>query len=220
MKHFNRKIPLASEKFNLPVEVDGCRLESFTLTETAVRMIHIRSAIGNGSRWDGMIKPNHPYTKLTENGTVWMSDTPMEVESSRGFWSQAHGRVFVAGLGIGVTLLPLLEDESVTEILVAEKDKRMLMIWQESTKDLNTNKVQVLHADATEPELFLEKGEKFDAIWIDIWPNICSDYWEEMKVLKAKYRKYLNKENPDRFLACWMEDTVRRLHREDRRSIW
>ncbi|KAA9007327.1 class I SAM-dependent methyltransferase [Paenibacillus spiritus] len=148
--------------------------------------------------------PDGTYTRLTRSGEVVMSDTPMEQRTNSEFVRKAHGDVFIAGLGIGMILIPILKDEKIKTITILEKHEEVIELVG---KQLELNdKVRIIHGDVFTYEH--PKGTKFDTIYFDIWDWVNSDVWNnEMKPLKRKYLKYRRslKENPDAFIKCWAE---------------
>ena len=51
--------------------------------------------------------PPGRYTRLMLHGSVMMSDTPSERISNRFFVMNAHGRILIAGLGLGLIVFYL-----------------------------------------------------------------------------------------------------------------
>lgn len=151
--------------------------------------------------------PNGKYIQLLDDSDRWngciMSDTPMEKRTNRKFIIDAHGDVFIAGLGIGLIVLPLQEKEEVKSITILEKNPEIIELVG---KQLPLNdKVTIVQGDVFEYEF--PRGTKFDCLYFDIWNYVNSDVWEEMKMLKRRYLKYrrARKENPNSFTRCWAE---------------
>lgn len=157
------------------------------------------------AKLDGI--PNGDYIKL-ENGmtnyaSVMMSNTPMEKRTNRQFILNANGDVFIAGLGIGLIVLPIQDKIEVNSITILEKNQEVIDLVG-SQLPLN-DKVTIIQGDVFDYEF--PKGTKFDTIYFDIWDYINSDVYEEMKLLKKKYRKYkrMSKENQNVYMGCWAE---------------
>ena len=134
--------------------------------------------------------------------TLLMSNTPMEKRTNSNFVLKANGDVLIAGLGLGLIILPIQNKPEVNSITVIEKSKEVIEMVS-SQLPLN-DKVKIINDDVFKytPEC------KYDTIYLDIWPYVNEDvYEEEMKPLKQKYRKYLvsKSKNPNRFLKCWAE---------------
>jgi len=176
-------------------EIGKFKLEKFTITNNDIRAM-----------LDGIPRGN--YVRLRDNWDVIMSDTPMEKRSNSSFVLNAHGDVFIAGLGIGLIVLAIQDKEEIKSITIIEKYSEIIELVG---KQLSLNeKVKIIQGDVFEYEF--PKGTKFDTIYFDIWNYVNSDIYEkEMKLLKKKYRKYKrsSKENPNVFVKCWAEYKAR-----------
>ena len=64
--------------------------------------------------------PVGEYVRLLINGQCAMSNTPMEKFTNQSILRNAHGKVLIGGLGIGLTLLPIADKTNVSDILVAK----------------------------------------------------------------------------------------------------
>jgi len=146
--------------------------------------------------------PKGKYTRLYVNGELAMSDTPMERRTNSFITQNAFGDILIGGLGLGMILLEIQGNDKVNSITVIEKHPEVIEIVGRQLP-LN-NKVKIIEGD-----IFTYKPErKYDLIWLDIWNSVNSDvYKEEMKPLKAKYRRYLKSksENHERKVTCWAE---------------
>jgi hypothetical protein len=150
--------------------------------------------------------PPGKYTRLKINGSVMMSDTPMEHRTNRPFIWSCFGDVLVGGLGIGMVLMEIQDKEDVNSVTVVEKSPDVIEIVGEQLP-LN-HKVTILQGDVFD----FKPTQKFDVIYMDIWDSINSDvYHEEMKPLIARYRRYLKpkNENPNRHVSCWAQPNAK-----------
>lgn len=168
----------------------------FAISKFSVSSKDIRAMI------DGI--PAGEYVKLTCNGDVVMSNTPMEERTNRRFVVSANGDVLIGGLGIGMIIMAIQDEPKVKSITVIEKSQEVIELV--ASKLPFNDKVQIINADVFtwKPE----KGQKFDCIYMDIWNWVNSDVWEEeMKPLKRKYCHYMKSksESPKRFTECWAE---------------
>lgn len=156
------------------------------------------------------IAPGH-YVKLSYQGQVVMSNTPMEQRTNRHFVCHAHGDILIGGLGIGMIIMAIQNKEDVKSITVLEKNAEVIQMVA-SQLDLN-EKVRIIQADvfSWKPA----KSQRFDCIYMDIWPAINYDiYRREMVPLKRRYGHYLKAaaESPNRFNACWAEWNAKTGH--------
>jgi spermidine synthase len=136
-------------------ERGNARVTHFEVSEDDARSYNIRTAMsGNGI---AQVSPGR-YARLTVGRTVVMSDTPMEQRTNRRVVQEARGDVLVAGLGIGMVLLPILEKEEVTSATVVEVDEDVVALV---SPHLPQEKLRVVSADIL--EWSPPPGEKFDA---------------------------------------------------------
>lgn len=174
-----------------PVSIGDFKLEKFTIEKN-----NLAATIYG-------IIPGE-YVRLTYKGEVVMSDTMMEKRTNSDFCCNAHGDILIGGLGIGMIIMAIQDNDKVQSITVLEKNQEVIDMVA-SQLPFN-NKVQIICADvfSWKPE----KRQRFDCVYMDIWNYINSDvYHEEMKPLKRKYGHYLKskEESPKRFNKCWAE---------------
>lgn len=191
-------------------------INTISLTKEQVMMEMIRNShsyfMVAGLKWD------FNYVRLIKKqGGVMMSDTPMERNTNKGFLRSANGDVLIFGLGLGLIVFPLLEDESVKSITIVELYQDLIDIVQPKIEARDKHgKVKIIQGDCFTHEF--PKGQKFDTIYFDIWIDICSDNYEEQKKLHRRYSKNLNRSNPNHFMDSWMRDHYKRELRRDKRS--
>lgn len=136
---------------------------------------------------------------------VVMSDTPMEFKTNKEVIDKSNGNVLIAGLGIGAILLLIQEKEEVDKIIVVEKSLELINLISPCLP-LN-KKVKIIHEDIFE----FETKEKFDTIYFDIWDNVCSKNYYEMKKLEKEFKKNLNKKNDKKFISSWRFEDCKNL---------
>lgn len=142
--------------------------------------------------------PVGEYIKLTNDGECVMSDTPMEKRTNMNFVANAHGKVLIGGLGIGLILLAIQDNEEVEKITVVEKNKEVIELVGNQLP-LN-NKVEIVNADIFD----YVPTEKYNTIYFDIWNYTNSDvFYGEMQPLMAQYEEYLDFDSDNPFIDCW-----------------
>ena len=113
------------------------------------------------------------------DGKVWMSITPMEVESHFIPIDCALGTVGVAGLGIGYYVQRILEKEDVDSVTVFELDQDVIDLYLEVFGD--HPKLSIIQGDVLETC----KDHEFDWFYNDIYGEMFEDSaFEHMKTLK------------------------------------
>lgn len=155
------------------------RVTRFEVTANDVAMFALRAPSRAGS--PGI------YTKLVQD-RAWgpmMSDTDAERADLVPFVNRATGRVLINGLGLGVGLAAVLRKPDVISVRVIEINPDIInLVAQHFSAD---DRIEILEADALTYRP--QKGERFDAVWHDIWPDLCADNLPQMKELHRAYGK-------------------------------
>jgi hypothetical protein len=124
---------------------------------------------------------------LLRGNDVWMSLTPVEMESQEIGIALAHGHVAVMGMGMGwAAMVAALRDE-VTKVTVVERDGDVLAIHREldlfaQLPEAARAKLEIVQADALEwwPDT------PVDLLMPDIWLPLVSDgRVEEVRRMQA-----------------------------------
>jgi hypothetical protein len=164
-------------------------IEEFEVSESAAQFHNLRCTIKG--RLGRLIEPGHYKRLLRGNGTfrkTIMSNTPAEVADHERFFVRAKGNVLMAGLGLGVSLEAILTqigNEDLLHVTVIELSDDVIKLVGPTFE--NDPRVEIIHADIF--EWTPPKGMVYDAVWFDIWDDICSDNLKEMKRLHRKYNK-------------------------------
>jgi len=112
--------------------------------------------------------------RFTIDGRVWMSLTPMELESHWMPQVMAQGRIAVVGLGLGYYLDKVMANSDVTEIDCYESDGRVVEYFKECFADRpGFDKVTFIVGDAREK--IGEAKQSYDFLYLDIYPSAISD---------------------------------------------
>jgi hypothetical protein len=156
--------------------------------------------VGGYERYKGgktIIKYNFdcPLIKLTEDGNPWMSDSMHEVESTVGAVEVARGDVLVGGLGMG--LFPTWIKDKVNSIDIVELNQEVIdLVFHQ----VATEKMKIIHDDIYH---YLRTTDKqYDFIFIDIWQDTLSPFWEIDGARKLAQRCL----KPGGITWCWMQE--------------
>lgn len=150
------------------------------------------------------------YVRLHINGHLMMSDTAMERQSNKEIIHCAHGRVLIAGLGIGLIIKPMLENDNVKEIVVIEKYQDVIDLVAPKFKH---PKLKIIGADVFEYDM--PRDEKFNVIYFDIWADITTDNLKEMRTLHNRYRKNLVRRG---YMNSWLREWLKRRRTKELRE--
>lgn len=170
-----------------------------------------------GFRRDDYISPG-TYARLTRGGGVWMSDTNLEQRTNLEAVRRATGDVLVAGLGIGLMVLPVLLKPEVRRVVVVELDPDVIDLVAQPLADAagpDAWKLSVVEADifAWSPG----QGQRFDLIWFDIWRDICTD---NLAGIATLHQRFKGRKTPAGWMGSWQAEHLRSLRRRDRSSAW
>lgn len=150
------------------------------------------------------------YAQLLVGGRLMMSDTPMEQRTNYEVLYQARGDVLIAGLGVGMVILPILAKPEVTSVFVVEKSPDVIALVEPPLRNAlgdKADRLTVRQADIFEFEP--ARGQKWDVLYFDIWGDVSSDDLKDSKALK---RKFGRRKRPGGWVGCWV-DAMARLFR-------
>ncbi|CAD5988519.1 hypothetical protein PCC9214_05400 (plasmid) [Planktothrix tepida] len=112
-----------------------------------------------------------PNYVLRKGETVWMSLTPMELESQAHHAIAACGHTVIMGLGMGLLLYNVIQKDSVRQVTVVERDPEIVeLLYQIANPKSWTgwDKVKIVIADA----LNWKPDEPVDFLSVDIWSKL------------------------------------------------
>lgn len=172
-----------------------CAVETFTIKEPSTRMT-VRP---------GEFIPRGTYKRLIVDGACMMSNTPMEIRTNMPILRAATGDVLINGLGLGMVLTEILKKPDVHSVTVIESREDVIKLVAPTFAD--DRRVTIIHADA-----FTWKPPKdayYDAVWHDIWPDVCGDNYPQMKTLHRRYARRAAWQD------SWQRETCQYRHRRE-----
>lgn len=168
-------------------------VERFEVDEQGASHHNLREAIHGTRRY---ITPGI-YTRLMYHNNVIMSDTPSEINDHMDAINRATGRCLVNGLGLGMVVNIMLQNDKVEHVIVVEKSSDVIKMVADHYRKKYEDRLTIVEADAFEYKP--PRDVVYDVVWHDIWPDICSDYIPEIKQLRKKYSKKC------KWQGCWAE---------------
>lgn len=187
-------------------------LKKISIGVDDARMYNMRTLFNGGSGIERIEAGD--FIQLYVNNELMMSDTPMERRTNYDFINNAHGKVMIAGLGVGMileALIPLCESGRVTSVVVYEKYQDVIDLV--AHRYVNRMPLEIRVADIM--EYMPPKDEMYDTIYFDIWPTICEDNLDDIRKLhnRWKYRK-----NVGGWMDSWMATFLRKRRDAERAS--
>lgn len=184
------------------------RVEHFEVPKHASMMTAINM------RRDSFV-PEGKYARLYVGNTLFMSDTDMEKRTNYEVVHRAHGHVLIAGLGLGLILVPILRKKEVTAVTVIEKYPDVVALVAPQFNDPRLNIITVdIH------EWMPPKGQKFNVIYFDIWSDQSTDDLEEMGKLHRRFAPRMDRADDQRWMNSWRRDILLADKRAEKRNGW
>jgi len=184
-------------------------IEHFEVNAAASRATQMRAAFGHP---DEYVEPG-TYCRLLVGGGVMMSDTRNEQRTNTAVIREARGRVLIAGLGIGMVVVPIARKPEVSSIAIVEKSPDVIALVAPHLLKATQGKLQVIEADIFEWKP--AKGSSYDAIYFDIWANICTDNLDGMGKLHRRFCHYRSKGG---WMDSWERDLLKYRRGQERRQ--
>jgi len=158
--------------------------------------------------------------QLYVKGGLMMSDGAQERAMNCQAVREAHGDVLVVGLGIGMVLVPILRKAEVRSVTVVEKFADVVALVEPHIRrhvEEAAGKLEVVVGDAFSwvPS---RSAQRWQSIYLDIWPYICTDNLPEIARLKRGFRRWLDKADPGAWIGAWIEDALRALKQREQRA--
>ena len=135
------------------------------------------------------IAPGTVYTELTCNREVIMTDTAAEIRDHYGFFRAVRDAprpttVLIHGLGLGMAIRGAFLNGA-DHVTVVEKSEDVIRLaaphWQERFGD----KLTIIQGDAFTRKL--ARDERWNIVWHDVWPTLCTDNLSEMATLHRRF---------------------------------
>ena len=145
------------------------------------------------------------YMVLKVDEQLMMSDTPMERESNQKILDMAYGDVLIGGLGLGMILFALQQNPGVKSIRVIEQSADVIELVGKQIAhllDVSLPAVHIVQGDVFDYPA-AHPTERYDTIYMDIWPYYGHGMQDDMIKLKQAYTPLLKK---DGWFGCWQED--------------
>lgn len=202
-----------AEKYPSELKKGVAHIMRFTINKDEADNFNMRQIFaGNG--WMTRISAGD-YVKLGINGQLMMSDTPFERRTNEDFIQNAKGHVMIAGLGIGLileALKPKIASGEVKDIVVYEKYQDVIDLVGPLYDDMPLT-IKCEDILTYRPP----KGESYDTIYFDIWPDVGTDNLKDMALLHQRWKMRKSKGG---WMNSWMRDYLVAERRREQRSSY
>jgi len=153
--------------------------------------------------------PAGEYTRLDRGGTVVMSDTPSEMRDHYEPVRRATGRVFIAGLGLGMVLQAVLDRPDVAHATVVELSEDVYrLVAPHYQEKYGPERLTIIQGDAMTwtPPRGTHK-DPYDVAWFDIWDAKTGENLAEFTRIKRRWARWA------KWRGFWAEADIRYLER-------
>jgi hypothetical protein len=194
----------------------NCRIEHYEVTEAGAAMHNLRHAINNTPEM--CIEPG-THVRLIVGNDLMMSDTPFEARSNRDIIEGARGNVLIAGLGMGMVLVPILRNPDVHSVTVVEKSNDVInLVYKHLIENGPFTPNEKMKLVLVPGDIFdyRPKASSYDVVYFDIWPTISQKNLDDAIILRKQFKKSLK---PGGWMGVWVEKEILKRKREDDRFI-
>jgi hypothetical protein len=142
-------------------------------------------------------------TKINDTVQCVMSNNLFEKLTNQNFIDTARGDVIVFGLGLGLILFPLLEDDEISSITVIDNSIDIIDNIGPIIKNYDVNnKLTIIQGDVFTHYQQLNEM-KFDVMYFDYWNIVDSTIQTDMEMLKELYKNNIKETGQ---IMYWCED--------------
>ena len=177
-------------------------MEEIRPMELFVRDDMVRLGDGHVISRLGWFDRAYAYPALRENGRIWMTVTPNEVNTIRPMAERSRGRVLCCGLGLGYYAFHALLNPAVESVTVAEIDGGLIRLFDRLLRERfpHAERLQIVQADAFDYVRDMPAG-RYDTVFVDLWHDAGDGVplYRRMKALEKPGSRYL----------YWIEDTMK-----------
>lgn len=177
-------------------QIGEFQISHFELGEFYVKTFLLRDIFTGREEHKGL-KPGK-FVRLSRNGAIIMTNTPMEHHTNTEFIQNAHGDVLIAGLGIGLVLIAIQDNPEVKTITIIERHQEIIDLVFPHLPMKKECKVVCEDVFNYIPE------KKFNTIYFDIWNDVNYNI-QEIEVLREKFIEYLDLSDSDCYIGFWRE---------------
>ena len=182
--------PFSNAYWQAELEAYNLRTATFHVEHVKVDWFKIQGRCDDylnvNMRFDDTLLPS-----LSINGHLWMSLTPMEIQSAALAIYRAKGRVLCGGLGLGYFALRAAAKPEVTEVVVFEREPSVIEWFLSAFKDRpELAKIKLIEGDMRKTC----KGYEADFAYVDIYPDmLCDSTFKDARYYRKhnKIKRYM-----------------------------
>lgn len=143
------------------------------------------------------------FPAIREDGRVWMTVTPNEINTIQPAVRQSHGKVLTYGLGLGYYAFHCLTKADVTSVTVVEQNPAVIDLFTRLILPFfpRRDALRIIQADAFDYAAPVMPREGYDTVFTDLWHDVADGL--------PLYRRMKALETPGAAYLYWIEKTLR-----------
>ncbi|MBQ7138945.1 MAG: hypothetical protein IJO39_08125 [Clostridia bacterium] len=143
------------------------------------------------------------FPAIREDGRVWMTVTPNEINTIQPAVHESRGRVLTYGLGLGYYAFHCLLKDDVESVTVVERNPAVIDMFRRHLLPFfpRQEALHIVQADAFDYAANIMPHEGFDTVFTDLWHDVADGLplYQQMKPLEVPGPRYL----------YWIEQTLK-----------
>lgn len=151
----------------------------------------------------GWFSGEFSFPAIREDGRVWMTVTPNEINTIQPAVQQTRGKVLTYGLGLGYYTYHALLRPDVSSVTVVEKNPQVIDVFCRLLLPFfpRQGDLRIIEADAFDYAEHIMPQERYDTVFTDLWHDVADGLplYRRMKALECPGPRFL----------YWIEKTLR-----------
>ena len=143
------------------------------------------------------------FPAIREQGLVWMTVTPNEINTIQPAVRESRGKVLTYGLGLGYYAFHCLLKREVESVTVVERNPAVIEVFRKHLLPFFPRQadLRIIRADAFDHAADVMPREGFDTVFTDLWHDVADGIplYRRMKALEVPGPRYL----------YWIERTLK-----------
>lgn len=180
------------------------KYESYKPYEGFVCNDIVRTKAGRQIPQIGFFDKEFSFPAVLENGRIWMTITPNEIETMKEAVDEASGHVLTYGLGLGYYAYMVSLKQNVDSVTVVDMNEDVISLFRTYIlpQFKHADKIKIIKADAFDyAEKEMPKGN-YDFVFTDLWHDVSDGLGMYLKM--KKYEKNC----PDTIFRYWIEQSI------------
>lgn len=151
----------------------------------------------------GWFDRSFEFPAIREDGRVWMTVTPNEINTIQPAVRESLGKVLTYGLGLGYYAFHCLLKANVESVTVVERNPAVIDMFRRHLLPFfpRQEALHIVQADAFDYAATVMPHEGFDTVFTDLWHDVADGLplYQQMKALEVPGPRYL----------YWIEQTLK-----------